>query len=54
MKKWFPVTFALAFCVGLPSQAVAQGQPRLDMTEFPRPIAAVDNVWIEELTMLEL
>ena len=25
-----------------------------DMMEFPRPIDALDNVWIEELTMLEV
>ncbi len=54
MKKWLPATLALAFCVSLPSQAVAQRQSRLNMSEFPRPIAAVDNVWIEELTMLEI
>ena len=54
MTKWFPTTLALALCVGLPSQAVAQRDAMLDMTVFPRPIAAVDNVWIEELTMLEV
>ena len=55
MKKWFPTTLALALCVGVsPSQAVAQRDARLDMAEFPRPIEAADNVWIEELTMLEI
>ena len=54
MKKLFPAMWALALCVGLPSQAVAQRDAMHDMTEFPRPIAAVDNVWIEELTMLEV
>ncbi len=29
-------------------------QDRIDMTDFPRPIEAADNVWIEELTMLEV
>ena len=55
MKKCFPTVFALALCVGAsPSQAAGQGDAMLDMAEFPRPIAAVDNIWIEELTMLEV
>jgi len=54
MKKWFPATLALLLSVGLPPQAAAQQQSRLDMTDFPRPIAAADNVWIEELTVLEI
>jgi creatinine amidohydrolase/Fe(II)-dependent formamide hydrolase-like protein len=55
MKKRLLATLTLALWVAVsPSQAVAQGDPRLDMTEFPRPIAAVDNVWIEQLTMLEI
>ena len=54
MKKWFPATLALLLSVGLASQAAAQQQSRLDMTDFPRPIAAADNVWIEKLTVLEI
>jgi len=54
MKKWFPATLALLLSVGLASQAAAQQQSPLDMTDFPRPIAAADNVWIEELTVLEI
>ena len=54
MKKWFPATLALLLSVGFASQAAAQQQSRLDMTDFPRPIAAADNVWIEELTVLEI
>ncbi len=54
MKKWFPATLALLLSVGLASQAAAQQQSRLDMTDFPPPIAAADNVWIEELTVLEI
>ena len=54
MKKWFPATLALVLSVGLPPQAAAQRQSPLDMTDFPRPIAAADNVWIEELTVLEI
>ena len=54
MKKWFPATLALLLSVGLASQAAAQQQSPLDMTDFPPPIAAADNVWIEELTVLEI
>ena len=32
----------------------AQRDGMKDMATFPRPIEAVDNVWIEELTMLEV
>ena len=34
--------------------ATAQPQERLDVSEMPRPIAALDSVWIEELTTLEV
>jgi len=54
MKKRFLAAFALALGIGLPSQAVGQRRSMLDMSEFPRPIAAVDNIWIEQLTMLEI
>ena len=37
-----------------PGRAAAQGEGMLDMMEFERSIAALDNVWIEELTMLEV
>ena len=37
-----------------PGGAAAQGGEMHDMMEFPRPIDALDNVWIEELTMLEV
>lgn len=50
-------TPALALLLGLllatPALEAQQTQ-RLDMTDFPRPIDAVDNVWIEELTMPEV
>ena len=35
-------------------QVGAQESPAKDMMTFPRPIEALDNVWIEELTMLEV
>ena len=41
----------LAFSSGSTS-ATAQGLQ--DVANMPRPIAALDNVWIEELTMLEV
>ena len=50
-------TFAFAVVVSFAAgagQAAAQGENMLDMMEFERPIAALDNVWIEELTMLEV
>ena len=34
--------------------ASAQQSEMLDMATFPRPIAAADKVWIEELTVLEV
>lgn len=50
----------LALCAGLvfvglgATDALAQAPQQLDMMTFPRPIDAVDNVWMEELTMLEI
>ena len=38
----------------LPPAALAQDGEMKDMDTFPRPIAMADNVWIEELTMLEV
>jgi creatinine amidohydrolase/Fe(II)-dependent formamide hydrolase-like protein len=55
MKKWILAVLALALCMGVsPDEAAAQGDAMLDMATFPRPIDAVDNIWIEELTMLEV
>ncbi len=50
---------AFAFVVGISfaqasGAAAAQGVGMRDMMEFERPIEALDNVWIEELTMLEV
>ncbi len=50
-------TIAVALCVGAvlaPAPLAAQQDGMLDMSTFPRPIEAVDNVWIEQLTMLEV
>jgi len=55
MRTWHRVAPALALGLGLGATAAAAQQGEmLDMMEFPRPIEAVDNVWIEELTMLEV
>jgi creatinine amidohydrolase/Fe(II)-dependent formamide hydrolase-like protein len=66
MKEWTTVALTLALGLGLgASGAVAQGsgagvqvpvsqEPRLDMASYTRPIEAVDNVWIEDLTELEV
>ena len=57
MKTSSMPMFALALAVILSTgagKAAAQGENMLDMMEFERPIAALDNVWIEELTMLEV
>ena len=43
----------LTFTVGS-TNATAQEAVRLDVLTMPRPIEALDNVWIEELTMLEV
>ncbi len=57
----FPSGLALGLALGLTLGLVlaapgldAQQSQRIDMTDFPRPIEAVDNVWIEELTMPEV
>ena len=62
MRKYSPLPFALALgTLGAaaapaitPGGAAAQDGEMHDMMEFPRPIDALDNVWIEELTMLEV
>lgn len=38
----------------LPGFLLAQQREMVEMATFPRPIAAADKVWIEELTMLEV
>ncbi len=57
MKRSSPITLALALAVTFAAgaePAAAQGENMVDMMTFERPIAALDNVWIEELTMLEV
>nr|NIQ57602.1 creatininase [Gemmatimonadota bacterium]NIR39624.1 creatininase [Actinomycetota bacterium]NIU77771.1 creatininase [Gammaproteobacteria bacterium]NIT88424.1 creatininase [Gemmatimonadota bacterium]NIY11255.1 creatininase [Gemmatimonadota bacterium] len=44
---------ALALALA-PAALVAQQGEMKDMDTFPRPIDMADNVWIEELTMLEV
>lgn len=45
---------ALALAALIPVALSAQQGEMKDMDTFPRPIAMADNVWIEELTMLEV
>ena len=42
----------LAFSGGS-TTAIAQQAVQVDVMTMPRPIEALDNVWIEELTMME-
>jgi creatinine amidohydrolase/Fe(II)-dependent formamide hydrolase-like protein len=57
MRLWSRVPLAFALLVGGPFAVTAQ-QPaqsqQVDVLAMPRPIDALDNVWIEELTMLEV
>ena len=53
MKIWFRASLTLVFGLTLPAPLSAQGNA-LDMNAFERPIEMPDNVWIEELTMLEV
>ena len=48
------LTIALAAFALQPAPLLAQRDGMKDMATFPRPIEAVDKVWIEELTMLEV
>lgn len=48
-----PVLTMLATAL-TPAPVFAQQGEMKDMDTFPRPIAMADNVWIEELTMLEV
>jgi len=45
---------ACAAFAALPPGATGQPSQMKDMATFPRPIDMADNVWIEELTMLEV
>ena len=55
MTKCFRISLALAVAAALaPQRSSGQQGSMLDMNTFPRPIEMVDNVWIEELTMLEV
>ena len=55
MKRSFcaALLLILAFSVGSMT-AVAQEAVLQDVMTMPRPIEALDNVWIEELTMMEV
>ena len=55
MRHGLPAALAATLALALlPTPLLAQDGEMKDMATFPRPIAAADNVWIEELTMLEV
>ena len=53
MNKWSRALFALVAGTSVAVTPVS-GQARHDMTTYERPIEMADNVWIEELTALEV
>jgi creatinine amidohydrolase/Fe(II)-dependent formamide hydrolase-like protein len=53
MNKWSRALFALVAGMSV-AVAPVSGQARHDMTTYERPIEMADNVWIEELTALEV
>ena len=55
MKRWSCVTPLLILTLsGGFTTATAQEAVLVDVMNMPRPIEALDNVWIEELTMMEV
>jgi creatinine amidohydrolase/Fe(II)-dependent formamide hydrolase-like protein len=53
MKRWTLALVSFGLGAALTASAALQTQ-RINMANYPRPIDAVDSVWIEELTMLEV
>jgi creatinine amidohydrolase len=54
MNKWSRAPFALVVGVSVAVTPVSAQQARHDMSTFERPVEMPDNVWIEELTALEV
>ncbi|MGI9629177.1 MAG: creatininase family protein [Longimicrobiales bacterium] len=54
MRGLIGFAVSVSVLVGVPGYLHAQGGEMLDMNTFPNPIEAADNVWIEELTMVEV
>ncbi len=54
MRTQLSTSTTLVICLGLTATLSAQQDNRKDMMTFERPIAMLDSVWIEELTMLEV
>ncbi len=52
-RSWLIPLLILVFGVGS-TPAAAQEAVMQDVMNLPRPIEALDNVWIEELTMMEV
>jgi creatinine amidohydrolase len=54
MNKYLVLPIAITLLSGSALALHAQQGEMLDMSTFPRPIEMADNVWMEELTMLEI
>lgn len=54
MNKWSRASFALVVGVSVAVTPASAQEARHDMTTYERPIPIADNVWIEELTALEV
>ena len=52
--KAAPLSAFACAALALATPLVAQQEGMKDMSTFPNPLERVDNVWIEELTMLEV
>ena len=48
------LVLGLLFLFGMPKYATAQSRTAEEQLQAPRPIAALDSVWIEELTWMEV
>jgi len=54
MNKWSRASFALLVGLGVAVTPASAQQTRLDMNSYERPVGMPDNVFIEELTALEV
>jgi len=54
MNKWFPALAAALAGLPVTSAPLHAQAERHDMSTYERPIEMADNVWIEELTALEV
>ena len=54
MNRYLTLPLAITLLASSTQAVSAQQGQMLDMRTFPRPIEMADNVWMEELTMLEI